>query len=79
VLSGQRCHSLFAVANLTACYDLSSMKSIVALLTLEVTGVPCMLESESRRFSWPAPVFTEPQDQVIFEVSIMATVMPVAR
>lgn len=64
---------------LTALFDTSSMRSIVALLTLEVTGIPCIEEPDSRRFSWPTPVFVEPRDQVTFEVSIHGAFMTIAR
>lgn len=40
--------------------------SIVAILTLEVTGIPEL--SENRAFPWPNPSFIEPTRSHLFEV-----------
>jgi len=42
--------------------------SIVAILTLEVTGIPEI--SEDREFPWPKPSFIEPARQFLFELSV---------
>ena len=42
--------------------------SIVAILTLEVTGIPEI--SEDREFPWPKPSFIEPTRPFIFELSV---------
>jgi hypothetical protein len=40
--------------------------SIVAILTLEVTGIPEL--SDNREFPWPKPGFIEPTRAFVFEV-----------
>ncbi len=42
--------------------------SIVAILTLEVTGIPEL--SDNREFPWPKPGFVEPTRAFVFEVRI---------
>ncbi len=42
--------------------------SIVAILTLEVTGIPEI--SEDREFPWPKPSFIEPARPFLFELSV---------
>ena len=42
--------------------------SIVAILTLEVTGIPEI--SEDREFPWPKPSFIEPTRPFVFELSV---------
>jgi len=42
--------------------------SIVAILTLEVTGIPEL--SEDREFPWPRPSFIEPTRPFVFELSV---------
>ena len=42
--------------------------SIVAILTLEVTGIPEI--SEDREFPWPKPSFIEPTRPFLFELSV---------
>ena len=42
--------------------------SIVAILTLEVTGIPEI--SEDREFPWPKPTFVESTRPFVFEVSL---------
>jgi hypothetical protein len=42
--------------------------SIVAILTLEVTGIPEI--SEDREFPWPKPSFIEPTRSFLFELSV---------
>ena len=43
--------------------------SVVAILTLEVTGIPEL--SENRDFPWPKPSFIEPTRSHVFEVSVL--------
>ena len=40
--------------------------SVVAILTLEVTGIPEL--SDNREFPWPKPGFIEPTRAFVFEV-----------
>lgn len=53
-------------------YFRSGQTSIVAILTLEVTGIPeCIPElSEGRHFPWPKPTFVEPARPFVFELSV---------
>jgi hypothetical protein len=48
----------------------SQVLSIVAILTLEITGIPEI--DHERQFPWPKPVFIEPSKKHVFEVSILA-------
>ncbi|KAG7365261.1 serine/threonine protein kinase containing WD-40 repeat domain [Nitzschia inconspicua] len=43
-------------------------RSIVAIVTLQVTGVPA--PSTDRVFPWPKPEFVEPSQSAVFEVSV---------
>lgn len=45
----------------------SRSRSLVAILTLEVTGIPEL--SENREFPWPKPSFIESTGTFVFEVS----------
>lgn len=46
-------------------------ESIVAILTLEITGIPEL--SEDRDLPWPKPSFVEPTRGYVFEVSLFET------
>lgn len=48
-------------------FQRTTCNSIVAILTLEVTGIPEL--SENRDFPWPKPSFIEPTRSHLFEVS----------
>jgi WD40 repeat protein len=49
-------------------YFRAGQVSIVAILTLEVTGIPEL--SADRRFPWPKPSFVEPANPYVFELSL---------
>jgi hypothetical protein len=51
-----------------SCNRASSCKSIVAILSLELTGIPEL--SENRDFPWPKPAFVTSTRSHMFEVSI---------
>mmetsp|Transcript_9846 Transcript_9846/g.23194 ORF Transcript_9846/g.23194 Transcript_9846/m.23194 type:complete len:2231 (+) Transcript_9846:109-6801(+) len=46
----------------------TSCNSIVAILTLEVTGIPEL--SDDREFPWPKPSFVQPTRRNVFELSL---------
>lgn len=46
----------------------TTCRSIVAILTLEVTGIPEL--SQDREFPWPKPSFIEPTRPFVFELSV---------
>ena len=46
----------------------TTCNSVVAILTLEVTGIPEL--SEDREFPWPKPHFVNPTRSHLFEVSV---------
>lgn len=49
-------------------YRASQHNSIVAILTLEVTGIPEL--SDNREYPWPKPGFIEPTRAFVFELSV---------
>jgi hypothetical protein len=57
--------------NLTAILHSTSCTSIVAILTLEVTGIPEL--SNDREFPWPKPSFVQPTRKNVFEVRLVAS------
>lgn len=55
----------------------STCRSIVTILTLEVTGIPQL--SSDRHFSWPKPVFIQPAKTHTFEVGAWTAVDHIRR
>jgi hypothetical protein len=51
----------------------SQVRSIIAILTLEITGIPEI--DHNRRFLWPKPSFIAPNKKHVFEVSV--TMIPI--
>jgi hypothetical protein len=49
---------------------LDSHRSLVAILILEVTGIPEL--SANREFPWPKPIFVESTTGFVFEVSTVS-------
>ena len=61
-------HNIGLIWSLARVYLRLRLCSVVAKLTLEITGIPEL--SSDRTFGWPSPTFIEPSNGHTFEVSI---------